>query len=381
MTDVIGDSTQYHPVNHQKIVWNFPETTLAEQGEYISGSKRVDLYTTGLVSAGPALATNGQNSFPAWDSDYNALLRTLPGHQFGVQDAGLNLPTFLGELRDFKSIFASVGGFLSPKPNKRGTLEWSNLYKQLRAPRIRTVGDAVAVLAKTDLFVQFAAKPFIADIKNMMLLGDHLARQWDRLKSVEPLVSRSAVHDRDTSDLTTPASSPSRHSQYLEREYSRVVTSYVKYRIDTDSVMSEPPARWLLAADALGFDNPISTAWELTPWSFLMDYFVHVGNYLNQFQGNLIDVPHEKIEQGWSVKRTFHSRVTTDFDVGYYRNYFTNVSGGHKAIGTFEKTSYIRLVEELPFGALALPQFRLPNLRQVRLISDLLFLRGRTASI
>jgi len=238
----------------------------------------------------------------------------------------------------------------------------------------------VAVLAKTDLFVQFAAKPFIADIKNMMLLGDHLVRQWDRLKSSEPLVSRSSVTDIDTGGFTQPSGTVYTHKSVQTREYRRVVSSWVKYVIDVDNFMSAPPSEFLMAADALGFDHPLSTAWELTPWSFLMDYFVRVGDFLDQFQGNLVEVPHTKIEEGWSVKRTFHSRVETEFDLGIYRSGYTNTSGSHTAIGEYENTQYDRVLESLPFGAIALPNIRTPNLRQVRLMSDLLFLRGRTAS-
>lgn len=37
----------------------------------------------------------------------------------------------------------------------------------------------------------------------------------------------------------------------------------------------------------LGFTNPLSIAWELTPWSFVIDWFVDVGGYINRMDFSL----------------------------------------------------------------------------------------------
>lgn len=38
----------------------------------------------------------------------------------------------------------------------------------------------------------------------------------------------------------------------------------------------------LLRLSQLGFLNPLSVAWELTPWSFVLDWFVDVGGYISR---------------------------------------------------------------------------------------------------
>lgn len=38
----------------------------------------------------------------------------------------------------------------------------------------------------------------------------------------------------------------------------------------------------LLQLTQLGFTNPLSIAWELLPWSFVLDWFVDVGGYINR---------------------------------------------------------------------------------------------------
>lgn len=38
----------------------------------------------------------------------------------------------------------------------------------------------------------------------------------------------------------------------------------------------------LLRLSQLGFTNPLSVAWELLPWSFVLDWFIDVGGYINR---------------------------------------------------------------------------------------------------
>lgn len=42
----------------------------------------------------------------------------------------------------------------------------------------------------------------------------------------------------------------------------------------------------LLLMSQLGLTNPLSVAWELTPWSFVFDWFVDVGGYINRMDYN-----------------------------------------------------------------------------------------------
>lgn len=43
----------------------------------------------------------------------------------------------------------------------------------------------------------------------------------------------------------------------------------------------------LYLASRLGLTNPIAVAWELVPWSFAVDWFVNVGEWINQFDSHL----------------------------------------------------------------------------------------------
>lgn len=45
------------------------------------------------------------------------------------------------------------------------------------------------------------------------------------------------------------------------------------------------PNLWL--ANQLGLINPAAVAWELVPWSFVVDWFINVGDFLNQYTDTL----------------------------------------------------------------------------------------------
>jgi hypothetical protein len=91
------------------------------------------------------------------------------------------------------------------------------------------------------------------------------------------------------------------------------------------------PNLWL--ANQLGLINPAALAWELVPFSFVVDWFGNVGNYLSSFTdfaGVAISLPckteflewHQKTQQGyldlgWTHEYELHlmrmSRTTTNF--------------------------------------------------------------------
>lgn len=91
---------------------------------------------------------------------------------------------------------------------------------------------------------------------------------------------------------------------------------------------------WLLRARVRGFDpnlslanelglvNPVSVAWELVPFSFVVDYFVNVGEYLNGFTDLF---GYEFAEQSRSIKQLGYSTdsATWWWDSNTFRNNWT----------------------------------------------------------
>jgi hypothetical protein len=370
ISDVANGHGSYNEVDHTKTVWDFPLRAYSAEGEDSSyGGILAKGTTLGSVSAGPANVQGNTSNGILWDSESNALVRATNTMQLGIQDAGLDMPTFLGELRDFSSLFHSVGRNVKRLGEPSVTSHWekqvgSFFRKRLKKPIRQTIVD----LANADLFNQFAIKPLIADIKAMLAVGKHISSQYDRLLRVEPQYVRSSVSDRDVT-LFTETSTDHHWSRWNRK--NRVVTAWAKIQFN----VSELPSYPAVLADALGFDNLHRTLWELTHWSFLWDYFIQVGDWLKQFQGQFIDLPLTILDQGYSRKFECISDVEVYFDASSTRAPLKNVSAnGDTVTGTCTYKRYKRTRQALPFGAIAVPTIQLPNLRQVRNITDLVIL-------
>lgn len=91
------------------------------------------------------------------------------------------------------------------------------------------------------------------------------------------------------------------HSEAVKPDaWTMDVYSYDKFCEVSISLKMMRESSVLSAANALGLTNPAAVAWELTPFSFVFDWAVPIGNFLNQFDASF----------GWS----FHSASMTTFE-------------------------------------------------------------------
>lgn len=58
----------------------------------------------------------------------------------------------------------------------------------------------------------------------------------------------------------------------------------VRWKLGADVSISDPN---VALANQLGLLNPVATLWELTPWSFVVDYFVNVQSFIGSFTDRL----------------------------------------------------------------------------------------------
>lgn len=125
--------------------------------------------------------------------------------------------------------------------------------------------------ANTFLELHFGWSPLIGDIGNSVNFLQ------------EPIKS-PIVFGRGTSVM-------SQHN-YLVGAYSKNHYYGREARCEIGSKISVAnPNLWL--ANSMGFTNPMSVAWEVVPFSFVVDWFINVGDFLssyNEFAGlNLVD--------------------------------------------------------------------------------------------
>lgn len=128
-------------------------------------------------------------------------------------------------------------------------------------------------LANDYLMLTYGIKPLIDDIDGLM---KHLADEIKEGVLID--VKAQAVRERDqiipwSSDLPFKAK-----GTVVSRETYRAIYKCT-YAIDSSLLR-----QW----DMLGFNNPFAVAWELIPYSFVIDWLIPIGDWLkgiNEFSG------------------------------------------------------------------------------------------------
>lgn len=134
-----------------------------------------------------------------------------------------------------------------------------NFPGALRALSLRPV-DIISGKAPADYWLQwqYGWKPLIVDLRNAYDAVTGAFEQYDML-----------IHARSSArfDATNSTSG----------EYNESHTTYEKCLTRIDARVN---CTRLRAASQLGLINPLSIAWELTPFSFLVDWAMPIGNVL-----------------------------------------------------------------------------------------------------
>lgn len=182
------------------------------------------------------------------------LLKQAQDRQRGFQGA-----TFLGELKDvvrmLRHPFTGVNGLLT---------DW--LYKVPRNWRrnLRAVSDSW-------LEVQYGLRPLLSDINSALNAINSLARNFETSRVVILSSAQEEVEFRPSSYYL--------HSSTYKASF--VAVEYAKYSVAYHGAV------WLLPTDyqwwgADPLRDWLPTAWELLPWSFLIDYFTNIGEIVNR---------------------------------------------------------------------------------------------------
>lgn len=128
----------------------------------------------------------------------------------------------------------------------------------------------------------FGVKPLVHDLNDVV---DAFDRWNSDLARFRPL-SSSGTKERHVSQTGPYQWSPTWHNlgfggyqqQYLHQRY-RYRALYVRER---SKIEAYPTWRGLQQELGLTLENFVPAVWELMPWSFLVDYFVNVGEILEQ---------------------------------------------------------------------------------------------------
>jgi len=129
---------------------------------------------------------------------------------------------------------------------------------------------------------------------------------------------------------------------------------------------------WALL-DSLGVNFDPQIIWNAIPWSFVIDWFANVGEYLGRFKEGLMDPQTTIIQYLWSIKRERRIRLALSDGSLFYTSPPDNISG-FTTFPEVVETAYRRQVG-LPEASSFLTSGL--NLTEFSLGAALVFSRGR----
>lgn len=136
-----------------------------------------------------------------------------------------------------------------------------------KAVRIIKNGKSPASLRAADLRLElvYGWAPFISDIYGLCTMKPPIPSQRVKASFSQPSYKR-----REFGDPNRPES-PNGEDLFTIR---------IRAKCIMDLEMDIPV---LTAASQLGLTNPVNTAWELVPFSFVVDWFLPIQSYISQF--------------------------------------------------------------------------------------------------
>jgi hypothetical protein len=199
---------------------------------------------------------------------------------------------FLGELAK------TVKMLSSPAKSLRGAIDQ---YVTTAKKRSRGMKKPHRVIAETWLEYAYGWKPLIHDIEDAARIAT--AHPFDVFEKVSGR-GRSTIERVLTPNLFT--------SSWLRVLWSLVNEGYVdvKYKGAIRATNSPPPFPEQLG---LSWSNVLPTAWELIPYSFLVDYFTNIGKVIDGASSGIVRLAWG-CRTAWQVKKTSYEAVRLDQD-------------------------------------------------------------------
>lgn len=312
------------------------------------------------VVLGPNARLSSLPSNPTWSAKYDALLpsyatgraRTRPGRPM----AGLG--QFLIELRDLPTV--------PGKALYRAGL-WRRMSLRSLGYFMRNTAASFRALGSEYLNVVFGWEPFVRDLREVYNLSMRIDREMAQLRRNNGRGVRRKVTLEDTKNSTqsTPmvtnqafvgvrggppgSYAPNGKSVYKLSTFSETHTWFsacYRYWIpDVNSVGWNVRSRLAL----FGVLPTPELIWEVTPWSWLIDWFSNAGDVIANVSPTAVDfvttyayiMKHEKAETAYTVETSWSSR----------HDAFYSIDGGCHTFSSGTKTeTKARAGDGNPFG-------------------------------
>lgn len=274
IVDRVAEGKVWHPVHHERREIFDSSQSIAIHRDKYSGWSKEWLGPAATLLKVPLLEeliSNAERASPLdWDTCYQDLLREASG----AFSASSTLAVNIAELADIKKLglsmlkrIRSLRSILSPRRFGRYTLK---------------------ELANMHLELVFGLQPLVRDTIDFFSIRQEIKRKMDRLYQMGQY---EEIRTRTSSSYTIDHTG-------LPGYYMRTglpVTANVSISVSSTGcltafcsrdLMDERSAFIRLLIGRLGLNNPALITWELIPFSFVVDWFLPVGTWIERASGS-----------------------------------------------------------------------------------------------
>lgn len=163
-------------------------------------------------------------------------------------------------------------------------------------PILRAAG-LIGKIASAFLAYSFAVKPTLADfdvMKNMSSKLDVALEKWNKKAG-----KASRFHFQISEDVTTQSETFDKGTYYVDVTKTVTTTNRATVRLMPKRIAIP---KSVIMFKQMGFDKPISAAWELIPFSFVVDWFTDISGFLAEFETDRSPARFEIIDACYSSK-------------------------------------------------------------------------------
>lgn len=295
MTDVVGNQGKYNPVSHRSLRIKLdpikPWFEPAQGAHWTSGlgfgsyrkpldgfyvpNPYFELVATKLIDRWPWFPQISAAMLSDWSVDaFNKFHDQVP--------TTVSLANFLYELKDMKGMIPSID----------------------RRSISKTVGNNF-------LAFEFGVQPFISDIKAILALSDSVDKRIKHLLETQGKHTNLSF-ERDVPlaeafsfnvSFQDPLDSSDSGNHYRFTRTGAKAHLHIGGKLYQDlSDLSDSMAKLKGLAASGGFNHPARVIWNAIPYSFVVDWFFHVGKLLDSLTVQPFGGEYEVSDVGYSVK-------------------------------------------------------------------------------
>lgn len=234
--------------------------------ERISGNTRYTVMGNAYLHGLPLLATPG---VPALDS--SLVDQAITEAHAKVKLADVDLTVMAVEMGETLRLIHSTGR------------KFLKIYKGIRKFNARAIRDAISISAVRDQWLEYryGMRPLYYDLRGVY----NYLKRWGKVAPRYTARSNPSVltaSGKSTGSLTAyviPSSGAFTFTVSYERwtEQSQTVRAGVLYAVDFSDAFTKQLA-------LLGVDRPLSSAWDLIPFSFVADWFIGIGPFIASWE-------------------------------------------------------------------------------------------------